>query len=195
MFSMGRDRRLPLGGLWGRVNSTFHTPANASLAVGILAAIPFIVTGAGTAIYIAIAATGMIYISYFLCNLGVFFARRKGWPHQGAWFKLGSWGTIINILALVWGGLMVLNIAIWTDPAIFGVYGNDLRNTWSNPFINTFIKIGGEVQEQLPAWPIFETTVGTVLLVGALYYVVAQRGKLDQVQVEADAVTGEGVIG
>ena len=163
------------------------------MAVGVLAAIPFIVTGAGSAIYIAIAATGMIYISYFLCNLGVLFARRKGWPHQGAWFKLGSWGTIINILALVWGGLMVINIAIWTDPAIFGVFGNDLRNTWSNPFINTFIKIGGTVQEQLPAWPIFETTVGTVLLVGALYYLVAQRGKLDQVQVEALTIaTGEG---
>ena len=49
-------------------------------------------------------------------------ARRRGWPHQGAWFKLGSWGTIINILALVWGGLMVINIAIWTDPNLFGVY-------------------------------------------------------------------------
>jgi len=195
MFSMGRDRRLPLGGLWGHVNSSFHTPANASIAVGILAAIPFVVTGAGSAIYIAIAATGMIYISYFLCNLGVLFARRKGWPHQGAWFKLGSWGTIINILALVWGGLMVINIAIWTDPAIFGVFGNDLRNTWSNPFINTFVKIGGTVQEQLPAWPIFETTVGTVLLVGALYYLIAQRGKLDQVQIEADQATGEAVIG
>jgi amino acid transporter len=195
MFSMGRDRRLPLGGLWGGVNSAFHTPANASVAVGILAAIPFIITGAGSAIYIAIAATGMIYISYFLCNLGVLSARRKGWPHQGAWFKLGSWGTIINILALVWGGLMVINIAIWTDPAIFGVFGNDLRNTWSNPFINTFIKIGGTVQEQLPAWPIFETTVGTVLLVGALYYLVAQRGKLDKIQVEADQATGEAIIG
>ena len=124
-------------------------------------------TGAGAAIYIAIAATGMIYISYFLCNLGVLVARRRGWPHQGAWFKLGSWGTIINILALVWGGLMVINIAIWTDPSLFGVYGNDLRNTWSNPFINTFIKIGGTLQDQLPAWPIFETTVGAVLIVGA----------------------------
>ena len=99
----------------------FKTPANAAIAVGVLAAIPFIVTGAGTAIYIAIAATGMIYISYFLCNLGVLVARRRGWPHQGAWFKLGRWGTIINILALVWGGLMVINIAIWTDPNLFGV--------------------------------------------------------------------------
>jgi urea carboxylase system permease len=195
MFSMGRDRRLPLGGAWGRVNSTFRTPANASIAVGLLAAIPFIITGAGAAIYIAIAATGMIYISYFLCNLGVLVARTKGWPHQGAWFKLGSWGTIINVLALVWGGLMVINIALWTDPGLFGVYGNDLRNTWSNPFINTFIKFNGQLQDQLPAWPIFEVTVGAVLIIGALYYLVAQRGKLDQVQVVADEATGEAIIG
>jgi amino acid transporter len=195
MFSMGRDRRLPFGGVWGTVNQSLRTPANASVAVGILAAIPFFVTGAGAAIYIAIGATGMIYISYFLCNLGVLRARTKGWPHQGAWFKLGSWGTIINVLALVWGGLMIINIAIWTDPSLFGVFGNDLRNTWSNPFINTFIKIGGEVQEGLPAWPIFETLVGVVVLVGALYYVVAQRGKLDAVQIQADTATGETTIG
>jgi amino acid transporter len=195
MFSMGRDRRLPFGETWGHVSSRFRSPANASIAVGVLAAIPFIVTGAGAAIYIAIAATGMIYLSYFLCNLGVFVARAKGWPRKGAWFSLGSWGTIINILALVWGGVMVINIAIWTDPGIFGVFGNELRNTWSNPFINTFIKIGGKLQEGLPPWPIFETTVGAVLLVGAVYYIVAQRGKLDAMQLEADAATGEAVIG
>jgi urea carboxylase system permease len=195
MFSMGRDRRLPFGGTWGHVNPRFRTPANASIAVGILAAIPFVVTGAGAAIYIAIAATGMIYLSYFLCNVGVFTARTKGWPRKGAWFSLGSWGTIINVVALIWGGVMVVNIAIWTDPGIFGVLGNDLRNTWSNPFINTFIKIGGKLQDQLPPWPIFETTVGAVVIIGALYYVVAQRGKLDAMQVEADLATGEAVIG
>jgi len=195
MFSMGRDRRLPFGGTWGHVNPRFRTPANAAVAVGLLAAVPFVVTGAGAAIYIAIAATGMIYLAYLLCNIGVLVARTKGWPHKGAWFTLGSWGTIINILALIWGGVMVVNIAIWTDPAIFGVFGNDLRNTWSNPFINTFVKIGGTLQDGLPAWPIFETTVGAVLLVGALYYIVAQRGKLDAMQLEADAATGEAVIG
>ncbi len=195
MFSMGRDRRLPFGGTWGHVNPRFRTPANAAVAVGLLAAVPFVVTGAGAAIYIAIAATGMIYLAYLLCNIGVLVARTKGWPHKGAWFTLGSWGTIINILALIWGGVMVVNIAIWTDPAIFGAFGNDLRNTWSNPFINTFVKIGGTLQDGLPAWPIFETTVGAVLLVGALYYIVAQRGKLDAMQLEADAATGEAVIG
>ena len=193
MFSMGRDRRLPFGGAWARVNSTLRTPANASVAVGVLAAIPFVVTGAGTAIYIAIAATGMIYLSYFLCNIGVLVARQRGWPRKGAWFSLGSWGTIINIAALIWGGLMIVNIGIWTDQSLFGVFGNDLRNTWSNPFINTFLKVGGTLLDGLPAWPIFETTVGTVVILGAIYYVVAQRGREDHVQ--ADVATGEAVIG
>jgi len=195
MFSMGRDHRLPFGGVWGGVNHTLKTPANASIGVAVLAAIPFFITGAGSMAYIAIAATGMIYISYFLCNLGVMFARTRGWPHQGAWFKLGSWGTIINILALLWGGFMIINIALWTDPSLFGAFGTDLRNTWSNPFINTIVKWNGQVQDQLPPWPVFETLVILTVIVGVIYYVIAQRGKLDEVQIAADEATGEAVIG
>jgi amino acid transporter len=198
MFSMGRDRRLPFGGVWGHVNQSFRTPANAAVAVGILGAIPLIVTGALGSIYLAIAATGMIYISYFLCNLGVLQARRRGWPHKGAWFKLGSWGTIINVVALIWGGFMIINIGLWTS-SWFGDFGNDLRNTWSNPFINTFLAIGKNadgtpnILTGLPAIPVFETLVGLVLIFGAVYYVATgQRGHVDKV--EADLATGEAVI-
>jgi len=192
MFSMGRDERLPFGRTWGHVNSTFRTPANASIAVGVLAAIPLILTGAGSAIYLAIAATGTIYVSYFLCNLGVLAARTKGWPHRGAWFTLGSWGTIINILALVWGGAMILNIGLWQS-STFGAFGSDLRNTWSNPFINTFLKVGGTLLDWLPAVPVFETFVGVVVVIGAIYYVIAQRGH-EEILVP-DLATGEATIG
>lgn len=192
MFSMGRDRRLPLGKTWGTVHPSFRTPTNASIAVGILAAIPFLITGAGAAIYLAIGATGTIYIAYFLCNLGVLGARRRGWPHKGAWFKLGSWGTILNILALIWGGAMIINIGLWMWPEVFGVYGNELRNVWSNPFINTFLKFNGKVLDWLPAIPVFEALVGTIIGVGAIYYLVAQRGRADVV--EPDLATGEAVI-
>jgi len=198
MFSMGRDRRLPFGGLWGHVHPTLQTPAYAAVAVGILGAIPLVVTGALGSIYLAIAATGMIYISYFLCNLGVLQARRKGWPHKGAWFSLGSWGTIINVVALIWGGFMIVNIGLWTS-SIFGDFGNDLRNTWSNPFINTFLAIGKNadgtpnILTGLPAIPVFETLVGLVLIVGAIYYVATgQGGRVDKV--EADLATGEAVL-
>jgi urea carboxylase system permease len=192
MFSMGRDGRLPFGSTWGKVQHTFRTPTNASIAVGVLAAIPFVVTGAGSAIYLAIGATGTIYLAYILCNLGVLAARTKGWPHKGAWFSLGSWGTIINILALVWGVAMVINIGLWQAPDLFGTYGSDLRNTWSNPFINTFLKFNGQVLEGLPAIPVFEALVGTIVIVGAIYYAVAQRGREDRV--EADLATGEAMI-
>ena len=189
MFSMGRDRRLPLGSTWGHVHPTLKTPANAAVAVGVLAAIPLFVTGAGSAAILAIGATGMIYLAYFMCNLGVLQARRRGWPHKGAWFKLGSWGTILNILALIYGGVMVINIGLWTS-SLFGEFGSDLRNGWSNPFINGFLKVGGNVLSGLPALPVFETLVGVVVLFGIVYYVVTgQGGRQDAV--EADLATGE----
>ncbi len=62
-----------------------------------------------------------------------------------------------------------------------------------NPLINGLFSIGGQKLEGLPAWPLFETLVGLLLVVGAIYYVIAVRGRA--VEIEADAVTGEGVIG
>ena len=194
MFSMGRDERMPFGKTWGHVNGNLKTPANAAIAVAILAAIPLVLTGAGSAAILAIAATGLIYVAYFLCNLGVFFARRRGFPHQPAPFKLGGWGMVINIIALIWGAMMIINIGLWTDP-IFGVYGNELRETWTNPFINTFLKFQGNVLEGLPAWPVFETVLGVIVVVGIIYYLAVERGKVDKQQVAADEVTGEAVIG
>ena len=62
-------------GTWGHVNPRFQTPANAAVAVGVLAALPILVVGPVPAIYISIAATGLIYVAYFLCNVGVLVAR------------------------------------------------------------------------------------------------------------------------
>jgi amino acid transporter len=191
MFSMGRDRRLPLGGAWAHVNQTFKTPTNAAVAVGILAAIPIILTGPLGAATLAIAATGMIYLSYFLSNLGVLVARTRGWRKREAFFSLGNWGTVINVLALIYGGFMIVNIGLWISP-LFGDFGTDLRGL-SNPFINTFLSWGGQVLDGLPAIPVFETLVGLVVIVGIIYYLIAQRGRSDAV--EPDVATGEAVIG
>ena len=92
---------------------------------------------------------------------------------------------------------MIVNIGLWTSDA-FGRFGTDLRNTWSNPFINTFLAFGTtsegkpNILSGLPAWPVFETLVGLVFVVGLIYYLVAQRGREDRV--EADLATGEAVI-
>lgn len=200
MFSMGRDRRLPFGGVWGHVSPRFHTPTNAAVAVGVLAAIPFLLTS--SAGVLAVAATGMIYTSYFMCNLGVLIARRRGWPHKGAWFNLGSWGTILNVLALVWGGLMILNFALWQTDT-FGTFGTasyplpdgtvvGLRDL-SNPILASTKILGTDVA--LPLIPIFELIMGVVIIFGLVYYFVAERGRINREKLEADALTGELAIG
>jgi urea carboxylase system permease len=192
MFSMSRDHHLPLGSLWGRVNTTFRTPANAAIAVGVLAAVPILVIGPLGGFFMSIAATGLIYLSYLLCNIGVLMARRRGWPTKPAWFNLGRWGMPVNILALVWGALMLFNIGLWNDPSLFGDFGGDGR-LFTNPFIESFLTPFGQKLEGLPKIPTFETLVGIVLLVGALYYVVSVRGRA--ADVESDTVTGEATIG
>ena len=191
MFSMSRDRHLPLGGLWGRVNSQFRTPANAAIAVGVLAAIPILVIGPAGGFSVSIAATGLIYLSYLLTNLGVLAARFRGWPHKPAWFNLGRWGKTVNVLAILYGGLMLLNIGLWQDKGLFGEFGGDGRAV-TNPTIDTFIKPFGNEIAGMPALPIFETLVITLLVVGAVYYALAVRGRASDV--EADVATGEATI-
>ncbi len=192
MFSMSRDRHLPGGAIWGKVNHTFKTPANAAIAVGVLAALPILVIGPLGGFFMSIAATGLIYLSYLLCNIGVLAARRRGWPREKAWFNLGRWGMLVNVLAIVYGATMLFNIAIWQDKGLFGEFGGDGRG-FTNPGISAFITPFGNTIEGLPAWPTFETLVGVLLIFGALYYVVSVRGRA--ADVEADVATGEAMIG
>jgi len=193
MFSMSRDRHLPGGAIWGKVNHTFKTPANAAIAVGVLAALPILVVGPLGGFYMSIAATGLIYLSYFLCNLGVLAARRKGWPHKPAWFSLGRWGMLVNVLALIWGGAMLINFSLWQDTTLFGDLGGDGRG-FTNPGFGIFFTPFGQTIEGLPNWPMFEVIVATILIAGALYYAVSVRGRAHDVE-GADAVTGEAIIG
>jgi amino acid transporter len=191
MFSMGRDKRLPLSRLWAHVSPAHKAPTNAAIAVGVLSAIPFLVSG--SAGVIAIGATGTIYLSYFMCNLGVLLARQKGWPHRPSSFSLKGLGIVINIVALVYGAVMLVNFSLWHLDA-FGDWGNGLRDL-TNPTINTLNFLGSQALTDLPAIPVFEAFLGIVLIFGALYYVIAERGKIEVETIEADLATGEATIG
>jgi amino acid transporter len=162
-FGMARDGKLPLARYYNKVSPTLHTPVGVCIVVGVLAAVPFLYySGAGT---IAISATGMIYLSYLLGNLAILIARTKGWPTEKAPFKLSGWGMIVNVLALVWGGSMLVNF-LWPRPG--SIINPSLSALPNIPDLGPLGNI-----------PIFEATVGVVVIIGAIYYVVAQRGKTD----------------
>jgi urea carboxylase system permease len=160
MFSMSRDGRLPFGNVWSTVNTTFHTPLWAGIAVAVLAALPFIVS---TAIGVIVTgATGLIYVSYFMNNIASLNARFKGWPREKSPFSLGRWGIIVNVLALIYGGLMIINFlwygglrSVYTNPAL-----NLVFTSWANiPVLSTIGNI-----------PIFEFSLIVLFGVGAIYW-------------------------
>ena len=162
-FGMSRDNQLPISGVLSRVSPTLHTPVWSCIVVALLAAVPFIqYSGAGI---IAIAATGMIYLSYFLGNLVIMRARARGWPRRPAPFRLGRWGMLVNIVALLYGGAMLINFA-WPRAA-------------SNPKPNQTVapdKLDFHIGF-LNDIPILWTVVVVIALVGAIYYLITGRRK------------------
>ena len=173
MFSMGRDGRLPFGKVWGTVNPTLRTPMWAGIAVGVLAALPFIYSQA-IAVLVT-GATGLIYLSYFMNNIASLTARFKGWPHEKSPFSLGRWGALINILALVYGGIMIINF-LW-----FG----GLRNVFTNPTLGG-ISAGLSNVPVLSQIPIFEFSLIVLFGIGAIYWFGFKRREVVAASTQTD---------
>jgi amino acid transporter len=160
-FSMSRDDALPLSKQLSWVHPKLHTPIGSCLAIGALAFIPMLqYAGAGI---IAIAATGMIYLAYFIGNIALLRARSRGWPRSKAPFSLGKWGIPLNILALAWGGAMLINFA-WPRVA-------------TNPRPNELPGTLNFHWDWLNDKPVLWTVAITIVLVGAIYFALVQRRK------------------
>lgn len=158
-FGMARDNQLPFARPLAKVSPSLHTPVWSCIVVAVVAAIPFVqYSGAGI---IAIAATGMIYLSYFLGNIVIMRARTRGWPKAGAPFRLGRWGMLVNAVALLYGGAMLVNFA-WPRAA-------------SNPKPDQtggLLKLGF-----LDGIPVLWTVVAFIVIIGAVYYLLVGRTK------------------
>jgi amino acid transporter len=159
-FGMARDNRLPFSAPLARVAPRLHTPVWACVAVAVISAVPFIqYSGAGI---IAIAATGMIYLSYFLGNLVIMKARLGGWPRSRAPFRLGRWGVVVNAIGLLYGGAMLVNFA------------------WPRAASNPTPRQSGVLDFHLGflnGIPILWTVLIVIVVIGGLYYVIAGRQK------------------
>jgi amino acid transporter len=160
-FGMARDDALPGSRYLSKVKKELHTPIWSCVVIGLLSAIPFI-QFAGVAI-IAIAATGMIYLSYLIGNLALFRARLRGWPKTKAPFSLGKWGMPLTVGALLYGGAMFVNM-LWPRAA------TNPRPATEAPALNFH-------WHWLNSQPVLWSVLGVIVIVGALYFVLVQRNK------------------
>ena len=117
LFAYGRDKMIPASRFFAYVHPSTRTPMTSALFVGVAAIVVLLyVNLGGSDPFIAIArvtawATAGTYIAYQMVVLGGLIARARGWPKDRAYFNLGKWGWPVNILALVYGVFMIVNLA------------------------------------------------------------------------------------
>ncbi|MYV90182.1 amino acid permease, partial [Streptomyces sp. SID1034] len=157
-FAMSRDNNLPAASLMAKVSPRFQTPVLPAVVIGVLALVILLVNIRQPQIFSVVTSIGiiMIYVAYLLVTLPMLIARLRGkWTPAGdGKFSLGRWGLPVNILGVLWGGAMTLNLA-WPRAEVYNA---------TAPY-HWYLRWGAFL------------FVGAVLLGGFAYYWFVQRHK------------------
>jgi urea carboxylase system permease len=160
MFAMARDNNLPAGAHLARVHPKTKTPIVPAVLIGVLAIVILVVNIRQPQIFVVITSIGiiMIYIAYLLVTGPMLLARLRGkWRPEDTpegYFSLGRWGMAVNVVAVLWGIGMAVNLA-WPRASIYNA---------TEPF-HWYLKWGAVL------------FVGIVMLGGFAYYWFVQRHK------------------
>ncbi|MDX2391072.1 APC family permease [Streptomyces sp. DK15] len=121
MFAMARDNNLPAGSVLARVSPRFQTPVVPAVVIGAIGVIILVININQPQIFSVITSIAiiMIYLAYLLVTAPMLIRRLRGtWkPAEGS-FSLGKLGLPINIVAVLWGAAMSLNLA-WPRAEVY----------------------------------------------------------------------------
>jgi urea carboxylase system permease len=126
IFSMARDGRLPFGAALSKVSPRSKTPVLPALITGGLAIVLLVINIGNQRVFTILTSIAIIlfYVPYLMVTGPMLLRRLRGYwprPEHGEFFSLGRWGLPVNIIAVVYGVGMTINLA-WPRPE---VYGND----------------------------------------------------------------------
>jgi urea carboxylase system permease len=126
MFAMARDNALPGSVRLAHLDPKRRTPVVPAVLIGVFAVLILVVNIGSREIFTAVTSVAiiMIYLAYLLVTAPMLAKRLRGeWPGpdagNGGYFSLGRWGLPVNIVAVVWGALMALNLA-WPRSDVYG---------------------------------------------------------------------------
>lgn len=139
-FAMARDNALPFGEKLARVNAETRTPIVPAVLIGVIAELILVLNIGQPKIFTVLTSIAviMIYMAYLMVTVPMLCKRLAGqWPPadlaSGGYFTMGRWGLAVNVVAVLWGLSMAINLA-WPREA---VYGTPWYNTWG-----AFVYIG-----------------------------------------------------
>lgn len=121
-FAMSRDNNLPASSLMAKVSPRFQTPVLPAVIIGILALAILVVNIRQPQIFTVVTSIGiiMIYLAYLGVTGPMLVARLRGkWQPAGdGKFSLGRWGLLVNIVAVLWGTGMTINL-LWPRASVY----------------------------------------------------------------------------
>ncbi|WP_104062434.1 amino acid permease [Arthrobacter sp. 4R501] len=142
VFSMARDGKLPGSALLSAVHPMRGTPMWPSIAIGALAVGVLAINVGNAALFTTLSSVCivMVYLAYLLVTVPQLLNRLRGdWDRVGetmpeGLFSLGRWGLPINILAVLYGAVMVVNLA-WPRPEVYDPSGENGILLYSAPLM------------------------------------------------------------
>jgi urea carboxylase system permease len=161
LFAMARDGRLPFGTHIARVSGKRRVPVVPTLVVSILALGLLAINIGNQSAFLALTSVAivMFYIAYLGVTGGMLYRRIRGtWPKpdHGPYFSLGRFGFLVNVIAVVYGTLVAINIA-WPRAAVYDSIGLASGNGhWYWQWIAVLF-------------------IGIVVIVGSIYYFAVYR--------------------
>jgi urea carboxylase system permease len=157
MYSMARQKALPFHRALSKVDRRTGTPIVTSIVVGVLSALVLIVNLGQSAAFTALSSLciAMLYIAYLGVTGPLLLHRVRaargipsaatadGEDEQGKkLFSLGRWGIPVNVIAVVYQVLAILNLA-WPRKSVYDLTGHTWWLQWSAPlFIGIVILLG-----------------------------------------------------
>ncbi|WP_447785092.1 amino acid permease [Pseudomonas germanica] len=140
-FSMGRDNMIVGARTLGKLSRVRKLPTAALWVTSVLTililSIGFVSPNAATQI-ISFATTG-VYLSFQMVVIASLLAGLRGWRPDGE-FRLGSYGVVVKLIALVFGTASIINLC-WPRLPDAG-----WLNNWLIPVSITVILILGLIQ-------------------------------------------------
>lgn len=115
MFSMARDGRLPGSAVLARVNKRTGTPLATGFTVSLLAIAILLINIGQAGVFTAITSVSVVivYSAYLMVTIPALVRRIRGDSLSGGpgVMSLGRWGIPVNVVAVVMGAALMVNIA------------------------------------------------------------------------------------
>ena len=127
MFSMARDNRLPFGSFLCKVNKRTGTPVVTGVTVSLLAILVLLVNLGQAGVFAAITSVSVVivYAAYLMVTVPALVHRLRGTSlsYGPPVMDLGRWGIPVNLIAVVMGGALCINIA-WPRQEVYDPDGS-----------------------------------------------------------------------